>query len=110
MNKTEYLKELKESLKDIDESVMGEIVSDYEEHFRIGRENGKGEDQICKGLGSIDDLVQEIREAYSAKESDGDSSVNRRNGDNGKDKRGGDVILEAGSTSKLCLKIITMDT
>ena len=46
MNKTEYLKELKESLKDIDESVMGEIVSDYEEHFRIGRENGKGEDQI----------------------------------------------------------------
>jgi len=41
MNKIEYLNALKEALKNIDISVMEEIVSDYEEHFQVGKENGK---------------------------------------------------------------------
>ncbi len=66
MNKNEYLNALKEALKDTDESILEEIVSDYEEHFQIGMEYGKSEEQICKELGSIEDLAQEIKEVYNA--------------------------------------------
>jgi len=69
MNKTEYLNALKEALKDTEESVMEEIVSDYEEHFQVGTEKGKSEEQICEELGSINDLVDEIKEVYQAKDS-----------------------------------------
>lgn len=65
MNKNEYLSALKEALKDTDESILEEIVSDYEEHFQIGMEYGKSEEQICKELGSIEDLAQEIKEVYN---------------------------------------------
>jgi DUF4097 and DUF4098 domain-containing protein YvlB len=67
MNKVEYLEALKEALKDTEESVMEEIVSDYEEHFQIGAEKGKSEEQICEELGSIEDLVNEIKEVYQTK-------------------------------------------
>jgi DUF4097 and DUF4098 domain-containing protein YvlB len=64
MNKIEYLNALKDALKSVDIKVMEEIVADYEEHFQVGLENGKSEEQICEELGSIDDLVKEINEAY----------------------------------------------
>ncbi|NLN65809.1 MAG: DUF4097 family beta strand repeat protein [Clostridiaceae bacterium] len=65
MNKIEYLKALKEALQHIDISVMEEIAADYEEHFQVGMENGKSEEQICEELGSIDDLVKEINAVYN---------------------------------------------
>ena len=65
MNKIEYLSALKEALKNTDESVMQEIISDYEEHFQVGLENGKSEEQICEDLGAIDDLVEDIKEVYN---------------------------------------------
>lgn len=65
MNKIEYLSALKEALKNTDESVMQEIISDYEEHFQVGLENGKSEEQICEDLGTIDDLVEDIKEVYN---------------------------------------------
>ena len=46
MNKVEYLEALKEALKDTDKDVMDEILSDYEEHFQVGMENGKTEEEI----------------------------------------------------------------
>ncbi len=69
MNKIEYLNALKEALKDTEESVMEEIVSDYEEHFQVGIQKGKSEEQICEELGSINDLVEEIKEVYQANNS-----------------------------------------
>ncbi len=65
MNKHEYLSSLKDALKNIDISVMEEIVSDYEEHFQVGKEHGKTEEEICESLGSIEDLVKEINEVYN---------------------------------------------
>lgn len=70
MNQIEYLNALKEALKSTDVSVMEEIVSDYEEHFRVGLENGKSEEQICEELGAIDDLVEEIKEVYNTDNND----------------------------------------
>jgi len=72
MNKIEYLNALKEALKNIDITVMEEIISDYEEHFQVGLEKGKSEEQICEELGSISDLVKEINEVYNT----GDRSRN----------------------------------
>ena len=43
---------------------MEEIIADYEEHFQVGVENGKTEEQICEDLGSIEDLVAEIKDVY----------------------------------------------
>ncbi|SFR68258.1 DUF4097 family beta strand repeat-containing protein [Anaeromicropila populeti] len=71
MNKIEYLNALKEALKDTDDSVMEEILSDYEEHFQVGIEKGKSEEQICEELGTIDDLVEEIKGVYNTDNQEG---------------------------------------
>ena len=60
MTKQEYMNKLREKLADFDEEIRNEIVSDYEEHFRMGEANGKTEDKICEELGSIDELVDEL--------------------------------------------------
>lgn len=64
MNKVEYLQILKQALSNMDEAVLQEIISDFEEHFRIGMEHGKDEQSICDELGPISDLVKDIKEAY----------------------------------------------
>ncbi len=81
MNKIEYLEALKEALKDTEESVMEEIVSDYEEHFQIGAEKGKSEEQICEELGSIEDLVNEIKEVYQTNNKKQDSKDKTSSGE-----------------------------
>ncbi len=86
MNKVEYLNALKESLKDTDESVLNEIVSDYEEHFQVGIENGKSEEQICEDLGAIEDLVKEIKEVYNTDNKDA-KNENDNQTDSGKKSR-----------------------
>ena len=84
MNKIEYLNALKEALKDTEESVMEEIISDYEEHFQVGIEKGKSEEQICEELGSIDDLVNEIKEVYQAENSKQDKEDENQSNTNDK--------------------------
>lgn len=91
MNKIEYLDALKAALKDTDKEIMEEIISDYEEHFQVGAENGKSEEQICEDLGSIDDLVQEIKEVYKTEKKSGKATddstkqnTDEKNGNKGK--------------------------
>ena len=62
MKKEEYMGALKSALSSFDEELVQEIVSDYEERFRIGLEKGKSEEQIIAELGSIKDLVDELGE------------------------------------------------
>lgn len=88
MNKIEYLYALKEALKDTDESIMEEIISDYEEHFQVGIEKGKSEEQICEELGSINDLVDEIMDAYGADH--GKQDKKDENQANAEDKKSGE--------------------
>lgn len=51
MNKNKFLSILKESLRGIDQNSLKEIMYDYEEHFCIGIENGKTEEEISAALG-----------------------------------------------------------
>ena len=62
MNKQEYMYNLFEALRPFDEDVRNEIISDYEEHFADGLANGKTEEQIVEELGSIDELIADLKE------------------------------------------------
>jgi uncharacterized membrane protein len=68
MNRERFLAELKRSLGAMPESEKRDILSDYEEHFRMGLAEGKSEEQIAASLGNprilgksyaIDSLLEE---------------------------------------------------
>ncbi|URZ01872.1 DUF1700 domain-containing protein [Clostridium felsineum] len=63
MNKREFLSLLRSYLEGFNEDEKQEILYDYEEHFRIGIENGKTEQEIAKELGSPMDIANQYREA-----------------------------------------------
>jgi uncharacterized membrane protein len=58
MKKTEFIENLRKSLKGIPASSVAEIVADYEEHFAMGMEAGKSEREIAAGLGDPKSLAQ----------------------------------------------------
>ena len=62
MKKEEYMGALQSALTAFDEELVQEIISDYEERFRVGLEKGKTEEQVIQELGSIKDLVDELGE------------------------------------------------
>ncbi len=62
MKREEYMGALQSALAGFDEELVQEIVSDYEERFRVGMEKGKTEEQVIAELGSIKDLVEELTE------------------------------------------------
>lgn len=57
MNKEEFLREIEKALDKISEKERAEILYDYEEHFMIGKENGKSEEEICLELGSPKEIA-----------------------------------------------------
>jgi hypothetical protein len=60
MIKDEFMREMERDLDKVSEAERREILYDYEEHFRIGRENGKTEEEICMELGD----PREIASSY----------------------------------------------
>ena len=62
MNKQEFLAILRANLYGMDSNTVNDILYDYEEHFRIGLENNKTEEEISKALGN----PVQISNAYKA--------------------------------------------
>ncbi len=60
MNKREFLDLLRYYLRSYPAHIVNDMVSDYEEHFRIGAENGKTETEIAAELGSPRDIAEEF--------------------------------------------------
>ncbi|MBK1811939.1 DUF1700 domain-containing protein [Clostridium sp. YIM B02505] len=60
MRKYEFMIEMERYLDKVSEAERKEILYDYEEHFRIGKENGKAEEEICMELGD----PREIASSY----------------------------------------------
>ncbi len=52
--------QLRTAFAGMDEELIMDILSDYENHFNEGMENGKSEEEICEELGN----VEEIRQAF----------------------------------------------
>lgn len=59
MNKHDYLGLLRYYLKDLPTLIVDDIIYDYDEHFNVGIESGKTEEQISEELGSPDDIAKE---------------------------------------------------
>lgn len=56
MNKELYLTKLKKMLPEYESQ---EIINDFEEHFKVGLEEGKTEEQIIESLGNPIDIAKE---------------------------------------------------
>ncbi len=64
MNKESYLKQLENSLSNLSTIERKDIIRDYEEHFLIGLESGKTEEEISRALGSPKQIAKEILSQY----------------------------------------------
>lgn len=60
MNKYQFLKVLESSLKGLSANERQDIVQDFEEHFLIGLEEGKTEEEIAASLGSPQQIAREM--------------------------------------------------
>lgn len=67
MNKQEYLDLLKFYLKDLPKPVIDDIITDIGEHFEMGKETGKSEEEISSELGSPQTIADDYleNEGYS---------------------------------------------
>ncbi len=51
MIEKQFITILKKNLKGLDDEDKNEILFDYREHFRLGKESGKSDEEICESLG-----------------------------------------------------------
>lgn len=63
MNKSQFMELLDYYFRNVDRMTYQEIKNDYEEHFRIGKEEGKTEEEISKELGNPSEIYQECKES-----------------------------------------------
>lgn len=61
MSREEFLKTLELSLKDFTEEERKDILYDYEEHFRIGTESGKTDEELINELGNPENIANQYR-------------------------------------------------
>ena len=75
MNKKEFLGRLSELIKDIPEEEKKDILFDYEEHFRIGLEKGRKEEEIAASLGDPKIIAKQSRASCILKEAEKTTSA-----------------------------------
>lgn len=64
MNKEQFLKQLDSSLKRLSPNERKDILQDYEEHFAVGLEAGKTEEEIAASLGLPNQIAKELLALY----------------------------------------------
>ena len=74
MNKKEFLKQLDNLLSDLPADERKEILFDYEEHFRIGLEEGKKEEEIIESLGNPKTIAKQYRVNYIVNQAEANPS------------------------------------
>lgn len=95
MRQIEFLYELKRELRTLPEDLVLDLLTDYEEHFQHGKENGKTEETICEELGSPKDVAEEY--LYQYRERIQDMNQESRFSD---DERRSDARRENGKRSR----------
>ncbi len=75
MNKKEFLGRLSELTKDISEEEKKDILFDYEEHFRIGLEKGRKEEEIAASLGDPKVIAKQSRASCILREAEKTTSA-----------------------------------
>jgi len=70
-NEQEYIRILTDRLSGmLPKEDLEDILSDYREHFRIGKAEGRAEDELFRSLGSPDDVAKEIRATHLVKKAE----------------------------------------
>ena len=64
MTKDQFLKELEAALSKLPQSEQEDIMQDFIEHFAIGEEEGKSEEDIISALGSPQHIGKEMVATY----------------------------------------------
>ncbi len=64
MNKNDYLAKLKNTLGNIPNETKYEIIYDFTEHFEVGLEQGKTEEEIAESLGDPKTNAKQYRAEY----------------------------------------------
>lgn len=64
MNKEQFLARLDDALKRLPSTEREDILLDFKEHFEIGQDEGKSEEEIAKGLGTPQQIAREMVAAY----------------------------------------------
>jgi uncharacterized membrane protein len=75
MNRNEFMTKLQNTLGNISAASKEEILYDYREHFEIGLEQGKTEEEICSGLGDPRAIAKQYRVEYMVRQADTDKSA-----------------------------------
>lgn len=64
-NEQEYIRLLRERLEGtLSSEDLDDILSDYREHFRIGKEKGRSEQELFVSLGAPDTVAREIKATH----------------------------------------------
>lgn len=62
MNEQEFIRVLKSRLEGtLSAEELDDIISDYSEHFRMGKESGRTDDELWRSLGSPEDIARELK-------------------------------------------------
>lgn len=78
MTKTEFLQQLYNHLQPLSPDERDEVIQDFEEHFSVGLEIGKTEEQICQELGNpYTCALQYLRQNPSQSEPQQQINVNK---------------------------------
>lgn len=70
MNKAEYIEEITKLIKKLPQEDREDIISDYEEHFAIGMEKGRSEEEISKALGDPKTVAKQIKAEYTIRKAE----------------------------------------
>ena len=75
MNQDDYLKELTRLLRKLPKGERDDVVSDYHEHFIIGIEKGRSEEEIAKALGNPKTVAKQINAEYMVRKAEDKQSA-----------------------------------
>jgi len=74
-NEQEFIRILRNRLEGtLAKEELDDILSDYSEHFTIGKANGRTDEELWKSLGSPEDLAREIRVMHLVKKAEDNRS------------------------------------
>jgi uncharacterized membrane protein len=75
MDKVRFIHQIRVHLRDLPQEEIADIISDYEEHFRFGMQEGRTEEELAESLGNPDELAKEIRAVSLVKKAEDSTST-----------------------------------
>jgi uncharacterized membrane protein len=74
-NEQEFIRILRSRLEGtLPKDELDDILSDYSEHFLIGKANGRTDEELWKSLGSPEDVAREIKAMHLVRKAEDDRS------------------------------------